>query len=180
MLYIDPRGVREGIALIFFLKSVFEKHPNNHWQLLTVIITLTVTIMIIPGDWAAPFNDQTSAGERRRRQSGKFPPLGLGSLTLGSTEVFIIIIQLLIVNSKPFGFQWQSWNCGGCFISGGCQECERHVGKVMLKKSTWIHSHQHDFPHQHVFVIVMFVQVPRPACGGACQGESGSKAIGFT
>ena len=30
MLYIDPRGVREGIALIFFGKSVFEKHPNVH------------------------------------------------------------------------------------------------------------------------------------------------------
>ena len=28
MLYIDPRGVREGIALIFFWKSVFEKHPS--------------------------------------------------------------------------------------------------------------------------------------------------------
>ena len=30
MLYIDPRGVREGIALIFFWKSVFEKHPTEH------------------------------------------------------------------------------------------------------------------------------------------------------
>ena len=28
MLYIDPRGVREGIALIFVEKSVFERHPN--------------------------------------------------------------------------------------------------------------------------------------------------------
>ena len=28
MLYIDPRGVREGIALIFFWKRVFEKHPS--------------------------------------------------------------------------------------------------------------------------------------------------------
>ena len=27
MLYIDPRGVREGTALIFSGKSVFEKHP---------------------------------------------------------------------------------------------------------------------------------------------------------
>ena len=30
MLYIDPRGVRGGIALIFFWKSVFEKHPIVH------------------------------------------------------------------------------------------------------------------------------------------------------
>ena len=29
MLYIDPRGVRGGIALIFFWKSVFEKHPSD-------------------------------------------------------------------------------------------------------------------------------------------------------
>ena len=29
MLYIDPRGVREGTALIFFGKSVFEKHPSG-------------------------------------------------------------------------------------------------------------------------------------------------------
>ena len=29
MLYIDPRGVSEGITLIFF-KGVFEKHPNKH------------------------------------------------------------------------------------------------------------------------------------------------------
>ena len=28
MLYIDPRGVPEGIALIFFRKSVSEKHPS--------------------------------------------------------------------------------------------------------------------------------------------------------
>ena len=28
MLYIHPRGVREGIALIFSWKSVFEKHPT--------------------------------------------------------------------------------------------------------------------------------------------------------
>ena len=28
MLYKDPRGVREGIALICFGKSVFEKHPS--------------------------------------------------------------------------------------------------------------------------------------------------------
>ena len=42
-------------------------------------------------------------------------------------------------------------------------------------------NHQHDFPHQHpVVAIVMFVQVPRPACWGARQGESGSKAVGFT
>ena len=32
MLYIDLRGVRGGIALIFFWKSVFEKHPTDHLQ----------------------------------------------------------------------------------------------------------------------------------------------------
>ena len=30
MLYIDPRGVCGGIALIFLKKSVFEKHPTLH------------------------------------------------------------------------------------------------------------------------------------------------------
>ena len=29
MLFIDPRGVREGTALIFLGKGVFEKHPNE-------------------------------------------------------------------------------------------------------------------------------------------------------
>ena len=30
MLSIDPRKVREGIALFFVEKSVFEKHPIVH------------------------------------------------------------------------------------------------------------------------------------------------------
>ena len=29
MLSIDPRGAREGIALIFGKKHVFEKHPSG-------------------------------------------------------------------------------------------------------------------------------------------------------
>ena len=29
MLYINPRGVREGIAIIFFGKSVLGKHPSE-------------------------------------------------------------------------------------------------------------------------------------------------------
>lgn len=55
----------------------------------------------------------------------------------------------------------------------------REGGSSQIHKPYMLH--QHDFPHQHpVVVIVMVVQVPRPACWGARQGESGSKAVGFT
>ena len=49
MLYIDPRGVREGIALIFFRKNVFEKHPNPHlpvshfFEILLVLLEIEET-----------------------------------------------------------------------------------------------------------------------------------------
>ena len=39
MLYIDPRGVREGTALILFWKSVFEKHSIVHCDL-EILVTL--------------------------------------------------------------------------------------------------------------------------------------------
>ena len=41
MLYIDPRGVRMGIALFFFVeKSVFEKQPSVDFPLLMEIYAL--------------------------------------------------------------------------------------------------------------------------------------------
>ena len=43
MLYTDPRGVRGGIALIFFRKSFFEKHPNGE-------PTKMIVMMLANGD----------------------------------------------------------------------------------------------------------------------------------
>ena len=38
MLYIDSRGVCDGIALTFFWKSVFEKHPSvQEWNQMCVV-----------------------------------------------------------------------------------------------------------------------------------------------
>ena len=55
MLYIDPRGVREGIALIFFWKSVFEKHPN-----------IGACYIIMPPSWYRLYAIQIEMGRLSR------------------------------------------------------------------------------------------------------------------
>ena len=55
MLYIDPRGVRGGIALIFFWKSVFQKHPTVHQRNAFTILVSSFKIGKYPLEWVVLF-----------------------------------------------------------------------------------------------------------------------------